>query len=169
VSAGTLAVLSLGSNLGDRERNIRDAVADLSAAPGVRVDATSGFVQTAAVKPAGVDESAPAYLNVIVRVETTLAASDLLAVVAAIESDHGRVREVRWGDRTLDIDIVTFGDLRQDDPVLTLPHPRAAERSFVLVPWLDVDPQAVLPGIGRIDGLSAASESVSRYPAEALS
>jgi 2-amino-4-hydroxy-6-hydroxymethyldihydropteridine diphosphokinase len=169
VTTGTPAVLSLGSNLGDREQTIRDAVADLAATPGVRVDAASGLVETAAIKPAGVDQSAPAYLNAIVRVTTTLPANDLLAAVAAIELKHGRVREVRWGDRTLDIDIVTYGDKQQYDPALTLPHPRAAERSFVLVPWLEIDPNAVLPGIGRADALSAASESVSRYPAEALS
>lgn len=165
----TPAVLSLGSNLGDREQNIRDAVADIAATPGVRLEASSGLVETAAVKPAGVDESAPAYLNAIVRVVTTLSAADLLAATAAIELHHGRVRAVRWGDRTLDIDMVTYGDLKQEDSALTLPHPRAAERSFVLVPWLEIDPQAVLPGIGRVDALSAASESVSRYPAEALS
>jgi 2-amino-4-hydroxy-6-hydroxymethyldihydropteridine diphosphokinase len=169
VTTGTRAVLSLGSNLGDREQNIRDAVADLALVPGVTLEATSGLVETAAIKPAGVDEAAPAYLNAIALVTTTLAADELLAAVAVIELNHGRVRKVRWGDRTLDIDIVAFGDVRQDEPTLTLPHPRAAARNFVLVPWLDLDPDAVLPGIGRIDGLSAAAESVSRYPAEALS
>jgi 2-amino-4-hydroxy-6-hydroxymethyldihydropteridine diphosphokinase len=102
-------------------------------------------------------------------VSTTLAPQELLAALAAIETEHGRVREVRWGDRTLDIDIVSYGDLRQDDAVLTLPHPRAAERGFVLVPWLEIEPDAVLPGIGRVDGLPAASETVARYRAEALS
>jgi 2-amino-4-hydroxy-6-hydroxymethyldihydropteridine diphosphokinase len=163
------AVLSLGSNLGDREQNLRDAVKDIAALEGVEVTRTSGLFETAALKPAGVDETAPAYLNAVVEVSTTLAPRDLLAAVAAIETRHGRVREVRWGDRTLDIDVVTFGELQQDNPELTLPHPRAAERGFVLVPWLDIDPDATLPGIGRIDGLPAASENVSRYPAEALS
>ena len=167
--AATPAVLSLGSNLGDRERTLRDAVSAIGALHGVTVDAASGLIETAALKPAGVDDSAPAYLNAVVVVTTTLSAPDLLAAVAAIELDHGRVREERWGDRTLDIDIVTYGDLRQDDIALTLPHPRAAERSFVLVPWLEIDPDAVLPGFGRVDGLPAASESVSRYPSEALS
>jgi 2-amino-4-hydroxy-6-hydroxymethyldihydropteridine diphosphokinase len=169
VTGDTRAVLSLGSNLGDRERTLRAAVADIAALPGVSLDAASGLVQTAAIKTSGVDESAPPYLNAVLRVTTSLSAADLLASVAAIELNHGRVREVRWGDRTLDIDIVSYGDLQQNDPVLTLPHPRAAQRSFVLVPWLEIEPDAVLPGIGRVDGLSAASESVSRYPAEALS
>ena len=169
MTEGTPAVLSLGSNLGDRERNIREAIADIAILPGVTVVAASGLVETSAVKPSGVDAAAPAYLNAILRVTTTLPAPELLAAVAAIELRHGRVRKVRWGDRTLDIDIVIYGDLQQDDVALTLPHPRAAERSFVLVPWLETDPDAVLPGIGRVDGLSAASESVSRYPAEASS
>ena len=169
MTAATPAVLSLGSNLGDRERTLRDAVTAIAAVPGVTVDAASGLIETAAIKPAGVDVSAPAYLNAVVLVTTTLGAHELLAAVAAIELSHGRVRDERWGDRTLDIDIVKFGEVTQDDPALTLPHPRAAERSFVLVPWREIDPDATLPGFGRIDALPAAAESVSRYPAEALS
>jgi 2-amino-4-hydroxy-6-hydroxymethyldihydropteridine diphosphokinase len=169
VSGGTVAILSLGSNLGDRERSLRDAVADIAALDGVIVLGTSGLVETAAIKPTGVDATAPAYLNAVAKVLTTLSPTDLLARLNQVEANHGRVREVRWGDRTLDIDIVAYGDLIQDDPSLTLPHPRAAERSFVLVPWLELDPEAVLPGVGRIDGLPAAAANVSRYPAEALS
>jgi 2-amino-4-hydroxy-6-hydroxymethyldihydropteridine diphosphokinase len=169
VSGGTVAILSLGSNLGDRERSLRDAVADIAALAGVTLLGTSGLVETAALKPAGVDSSAPAYLNAVARVNTTLSPAELLARLNEIEASHGRVREVRWGDRTLDIDVVTYGDLIQHDRTLTLPHPRAAERSFVLVPWLELDPGAELPGIGRIDGLPAAAANVSRYPAEALS
>ena len=169
MTEGVRAVLSLGSNLGDRERNIREAVADIAAVAGVRIEAVSGLVETTAIKPSGIDVLAPAYLNAILQVITTLDPKALLRAMNAIETRHGRVREVRWGDRTLDIDIVTVGDVCHDDEVLTLPHPRAAERSFVLVPWREIDPDAVLPGIGRIDGLPAASESVGRYPAEALS
>jgi 2-amino-4-hydroxy-6-hydroxymethyldihydropteridine diphosphokinase len=169
VSGGSVAILSLGSNLGDRERNIRDAVVDIATLARVTVVGTSGLVETAALKPAGVDYSAPAYLNAIAKVHTTLSAAELHARLGEIETRHGRVRDVRWGDRTLDIDVITFGDLILDDPTLTLPHPRAAERSFVLVPWLQLDPDAELPGIGRIDGLPAAAADVSRYPAEALS
>ena len=79
----------------------------------------------------------------------------LLAAVNRIEADHGRERVEHWGDRTLDIDIITFGDLVSDDPALTLPHPRAAERDFVLVPWLQLAPDALLPGRGRVDQLLA--------------
>ena len=169
MSDGTVAILSLGSNLGDRERSLRDAVADIAALDGVILLGTSGLVETAALKPTGVDATAPAYLNAVAKVLTTLSPTDLLARLNGIEANHGRVREVRWGDRTLDIDIVAYGDLVQDDPGLTLPHPRAAERSFVLVPWLELDPEAVLPGVGRVDRLPAATVDVARYPAEALS
>ncbi len=169
MSAPALAILSLGSNLGDRERNIREAVADLAAVPGIEVLATSGLVETAALKPQGVDDSAPAYLNAIAQVSTTLEPSALLEATARIEQGHGRVRAERWGDRTLDIDIITFGALQQHDERLTLPHPRAHERAFVLVPWLQVDADATLPGIGRIDLLPSAVADVRRYPAEALS
>jgi 2-amino-4-hydroxy-6-hydroxymethyldihydropteridine diphosphokinase len=169
VSASAVAILSLGSNLGDRERVIREAVADLAAVPGIEVLATSGLVETPALKPAGVDIDAPAYLNAIAHVATTLTPAALLAATSAIEHGHGRVRAERWGDRTLDIDIITFGELRQDDAALTLPHPRAHERAFVLVPWLEVDADASLPGTGRIDQLPAAAADVRRYPAEALS
>ena len=112
MTSETRAVLSLGSNLGDREVTIREAVADIAALQGVTVDAASGLVQTAALKTSGIDEFAPPYLNAVLRVTTSLSAPDLLASVAAIELSHGRVREERWGDRTLDIDIVTYGDLR---------------------------------------------------------
>jgi 2-amino-4-hydroxy-6-hydroxymethyldihydropteridine diphosphokinase len=169
VNQTATAVLSLGSNLGDRELNIREAIADIAALPGVTILAASGLVETPALKPHGVDADAPAYLNAVVAIATGAEPAELLGALNRIETGHGRVREVRWGDRTLDIDIVTFADRTQDEPALTLPHPRAHERAFVLVPWLEVDPDATLPGLGRIDGLPAASENVRRYPAEALS
>jgi 2-amino-4-hydroxy-6-hydroxymethyldihydropteridine diphosphokinase len=163
------AVLSLGSNLGDREQTIRDAVADLAALGGVEIVAVSGLVETPALKPHGVDVDAPAYLNAVAIVSTILEPEALLDATGEIELRHGRVRDERWGDRTLDIDLVTVGDIRQSTDRLTLPHPRAVEREFVLVPWLDIDPDAELPGIGRISALSAATTNVRRYPAEALS
>ena len=161
------AILSLGSNLGDRSGILRDAVADIDALDGVRLVRVSGLVETAAVKPLGVDANAPRYLNLVASVTTTLSPLDLLAALNGIEAGHGRVRDVRWGDRTLDIDIVTMGDLELSTDALTLPHPRAAERGFVLVPWLEIEPEATLPGIGRIDRLPAAREDVPRYRAEA--
>ena len=163
------AVLSLGSNLGDREATIRAAIADIGRIDGVTVLAASGLVESAAVKLDGVDESAPAYLNAVITVRTALDPDDLLTALNAIEHDHGRVREERWGDRTLDIDIVDFGGLRVDSDRLTLPHPRAADRSFVLVPWLEIEPHATLTSRGRVAELPAAGvDDVRGYPARPL-
>jgi 2-amino-4-hydroxy-6-hydroxymethyldihydropteridine diphosphokinase len=150
------AVLALGSNLGDRGELLRDAVAALRATAGVEVRAVSPVVESVALKVGGADPSAPHYLNAVVLVETLLTPRELLAEAHRIEAEHGRVRAERWGDRTLDIDIVDFAGERSEDPELTLPHPRAAERAFVLAPWLAVDPEATLPGAGRVDALLAA-------------
>jgi 2-amino-4-hydroxy-6-hydroxymethyldihydropteridine diphosphokinase len=164
-----VTILSLGSNLGDREQTIRDAVRDIAAIPGVDVVRASGLVETPALKPQGVDEDAPAYLNAVVEVHTTLDPSALLSALNGIEHAHGRVRDIHWGDRTLDIDIVSMGELRVDTDELTVPHPRAAQRVFVLAPWLEIDPDAVLPGHGRVDDLLAATgDSAHPHPAEPL-
>ena len=159
------AVLALGSNLGDRETTIREAVADLDAADGIRVQELSPLVETPALKLTGVDSTAPAYLNAVVLVDTVLGPHDLLDVVNAVEERHGRVREERWGDRTLDIDIIDYDGRRLDDERLTLPHPRAWERAFVLAPWHAVQPDAELAGHGRIDLLlTAAGDAYRPYP-----
>lgn len=102
----------------------------------------------------GIDESKPNYLNGVVRIETSLKPKELLAEIRRIESDHGRVRLERWGSRTLDIDIVTFGDELKVGKELTIPHPRAFERAFVLVPWAMLEPDAVLPGHGLVSELA---------------
>ncbi|WP_345762146.1 2-amino-4-hydroxy-6-hydroxymethyldihydropteridine diphosphokinase [Diaminobutyricibacter sp. McL0608] len=159
------AVLALGSNLGDREATIRKAVADLDAADGIRVQQLSPLIETPALKLTGVDYTAPAYLNAVVLVDTVLGPHDLLDAVNAVEEGHGRVREERWGDRTLDIDIIDYDGRRLDDERLTLPHPRAWERSFVLAPWHAVQPDAELAGHGRIDLLlTAAGDAYRPYP-----
>ena len=149
----TMAVLALGGNLGDRERTIAAGIRDIADLPGVELTAVSTLIETAALKPEGIDTDAPAYLNGVVIVSTDREPRELLRDLNAIEREHGRVREERWGDRTLDIDIIDFGGqtLASDD--LTLPHPRAHERAFVLAPWLQIDPDAVLTGHGRIDAL----------------
>ena len=165
----TDAVLSLGSNLADREQTIRDAVRDIAAIPGVTLTAASSLVQTPALKPHGVDADSPAYLNAVVLVRSVVPVDELLTHLNRIEAQHGRVREERWGDRTLDIDIVAFGATVRDDERLTLPHPRAGDRAFVLAPWLEVDPHAVLSGRGPVrDLLAATGETPERYPAEPL-
>jgi 2-amino-4-hydroxy-6-hydroxymethyldihydropteridine diphosphokinase len=162
-------VLALGSNLGDRESTLRDAVHAISRIDGVSVDAASSVVQTPALKLAGVDHSAPAYLNAVVLARSALEPHAMLEQLQRIETEQGRVREERWGDRTLDIDIVTFAHLLVDDELLSIPHPRAAERAFVLVPWLQLDPDASLPGLGRAADLLAGIENdATEFEAEPL-
>ena len=161
-------ILSLGSNLGDREATIRDAVAAIAAIDGVRVVAASGLVETPALKPHGVDDDAPAYLNAAVSLRSRLTPDQLLDAVAGIERDHGRVRDERWGDRTLDVDIVAWGGLRVDSDRLTIPHPRAAGRAFVLEPWLQVQPNAQLDGVPVSELLAATGDTVTHFPAEPL-
>jgi dihydroneopterin aldolase / 2-amino-4-hydroxy-6-hydroxymethyldihydropteridine diphosphokinase len=136
------AVLALGTNLGDRPARLRAAVAGLRAVPGLEVEAVSPVVET---DPVGGPEQ-PDYLNAVVLVTTTLSPRELLAAGLRIESGQGRERTVRWGPRTLDVDVIRYGDLLSADPVLQLPHPRAQGRAFVLAPWLAVDPGAHLPG-----------------------
>jgi dihydroneopterin aldolase / 2-amino-4-hydroxy-6-hydroxymethyldihydropteridine diphosphokinase len=160
------AVIALGSNLGDREGTIRAAVHEIATLPQTAVVAASGLVQTPALKPDGVDRDAPAYLNAVVLVDTGLAPSQLLTLLHLIERAHGRVRDERWGDRTLDLDIIDVAGHRSDDAALTIPHPRAAERDFVLAPWLQVDPDATLTGVGRVDALLTSQPDA--YPAEPL-
>ncbi|WOF22606.1 2-amino-4-hydroxy-6-hydroxymethyldihydropteridine diphosphokinase [Microbacterium betulae] len=150
------AVVALGANLGDRSGTLDAAVRELERLPLTERVVCSAPVETIAVKPEGPDETAPAYLNAVALVTTRLAPTVLLGFLQAIEERHGRVRRERWGDRTLDLDLIAYGDVVSDDPALTLPHPRAGERAFVLAPWLDVDPEAVLPGRGRADALLAA-------------
>ncbi|MGI8881322.1 MAG: 2-amino-4-hydroxy-6-hydroxymethyldihydropteridine diphosphokinase [Jatrophihabitans sp.] len=143
------AVLSIGSNLGDRLANLQGAVTALR----TWVVVVSPVYRT---PPWGPVEQAD-FLNAVVLVEDPdAAATDWLQRAHAAEVAAGRTREVRWGPRTLDVDIVMVTGVRSDDPVLTLPHPRAAERAFVLVPWLAVEPDAVLDGHGRVADLVAS-------------
>jgi dihydroneopterin aldolase/2-amino-4-hydroxy-6-hydroxymethyldihydropteridine diphosphokinase len=146
------AVLALGSNLGARQQELQRAVDQLAATPGLRVTAVSPLYETDPV--GGPDQ--PDYLNAVVLAETDLPAGDLLRRAHAIEAAARRTREVRWGPRTLDVDIIAYGDEVSADPALTLPHPRARERAFVLAPWRDADPDAELPGYGPVAALLAA-------------
>jgi len=148
-------VLSLGANLGDRAATLRAAITALKD-DGVLV-ARSTMYET---PPWGPVEQPP-YLNAVVVVRGPLDAAGWLARAHELELAAGRTREVRWGPRTLGVDFVTVsGDDGQpvlsDDPALTLPHPRAHERAFVLVPWSSLDPTAVVPGRGRVTDLLAA-------------
>ncbi|MEZ5117903.1 MAG: 2-amino-4-hydroxy-6-hydroxymethyldihydropteridine diphosphokinase [Candidatus Nanopelagicales bacterium] len=146
------AAFSLGANLGDRLAALQAAVDTLAGAPGVDLVAVSPVYET---DPVGGPEQ-PAYLNAVVVADVTVDAPALLAAAHTAERALGRTREVRWGPRTLDVDVLAVGDEVRDDPALTLPHPRAHERGFVLVPWAAADPDAVLPGHGRVADLAAA-------------
>ena len=145
------AVLSLGSNLGNRLETLQGAIDALEDTPGVRIKAVSPVYETA---PWGVEPgSQPSYFNAVVLLKTTLPPSSLLERAHAVEEAFHRVRDERWGARTLDVDIVAYADVVDDDPHLTLPHPRAHERAFVLAPWHDVEPEAQLPGLGTVADL----------------
>ncbi|MFI2436510.1 2-amino-4-hydroxy-6-hydroxymethyldihydropteridine diphosphokinase [Streptomyces sp. NPDC018693] len=145
------AVLSLGSNLGNRLETLQGAIDALEDTPGVRVKAVSPVYET---EPWGVEPgSQPSYFNAVVVLKTTLPPSSLLERAHAVEEAFHRVREERWGARTLDVDIVAYADVVSDDPQLTLPHPRAHQRAFVLAPWHDVEPGALLPGSGAVADL----------------
>ncbi|ANW19679.1 2-amino-4-hydroxy-6-hydroxymethyldihydropteridine diphosphokinase [Streptomyces clavuligerus] len=145
------AVLSLGANLGNRLETLQGAIDALEDTPGVRVKAVSPVYET---EPWGVEPgSQPSYFNAVVRLRTTLPPDSLLERAHAVEEAFDRVRDERWGPRTLDVDIVAYAEIVSDDPVLTLPHPRAHLRAFVLIPWHDIDPGAELPGHGPVAGL----------------
>lgn len=149
----TEAVLSLGANLGDRAATIEQAIALVDRVPDTRVIARSTLWESPAWRPEGAND-APDYVNATIVVRTAKDAHDLLDALHAIEDALGRERRERYGDRTLDIDIVTMGGIESDDPVVTLPHPRAHERQFVLQPWLELQPHAELPGHGSIAELA---------------
>jgi 2-amino-4-hydroxy-6-hydroxymethyldihydropteridine diphosphokinase len=151
----TRAVLALGGNLGDREQTLTAAIAAISEIEGVALVAQSPLVESVAVTEAGEDETQPSYLNCVVLVDTTLKPKKLLAALNQIENDFGRIRLERWAARTLDIDIISYGSELIETRSLVVPHPRAHERGFVLVPWSLVDPDAVLPGAGRVADLAA--------------
>jgi len=142
-------VLALGSNLGDRLELLQGAVDALADTPGLRVLGVSPVYETDPV--GGPDQ--PDYLNAVLVAEVRHSPRTLLERALAVENAFDRVREVRWGPRTLDVDVIAVGDLEVREPDLEVPHPRAAERAFVLVPWLDVDPAAELPGAGPVVAL----------------
>lgn len=152
--------LALGSNLGDSAVILQGAVTDLCGVDGLTLEAVSAVYET---DPVGGPDQDP-YLNAVVVGRTTLSGPDLLAATQAIERAWHRVRDVRWGPRTLDVDILALGDETIDTAELAVPHPRAHERAFVLVPWLDADPRASIPGHGRVSDLLDACDSSGVRP-----
>ena len=145
----TRAAVALGSNLEDPEAQVRRGFEEISALPGTELLARSRLHRTA---PVGYADQ-PDFINACALVETRLAPRALLDHLLAIEKRHGRVREIPNGPRTLDLDIVLYGDQVIDEPGLKVPHPRAHERMFVLAPLLDVWPDAVIPGRGSARNL----------------
>ena len=141
------AVISLGANIGDPKANLDLAVGLLREA--TDVIAVSNYLQT---KPVGGPEQ-PDYLNAVAILESDLPAKDLLALLNGIETAMGRTREIHWGPRVIDLDLIQYGGLLVNDEKLTLPHPRAHERRFVLAPWFEIEPDAVLLTHGRISDL----------------
>ena len=148
------SVLALGGNLGDRRKTIKSAIRAIKALDGVTLISKSPLVESHALTEGGLDQSKPNYLNGVVEIETDMKPGDLLDAVRKIEQDHGRIRLERWGSRTLDIYIITYGNLIKSGKRLELPHPRAFQRSFVLVPWALMNPSAVLLGHGKVAELA---------------
>ena len=150
----TKAYVALGANLGNPQEALQAALEDLRQTAGVGVTAVSSFYRTAPVESSG-----PDYVNAVAEVETTLAAPELLHVLQRIENAHGRVRPVGVvnAPRTLDLDLLLFGKDTVATPELTVPHPRMHLRAFVLVPLLEIAPDAVIPGLGAARDYVAAT------------
>ncbi len=148
-------VLALGSNMGDAKQTLRSAISVLVDSADLQVLAVAPLARSASVGGPPQDD----YLNTVVLISTQLAPRALLRLTQSIEADHGRVRDVHWGPRTLDIDLINYNDLVAVTDDLELPHPRAHERAFVLQPWVQIEPDANLPGLGGgpVDALAATS------------
>jgi 2-amino-4-hydroxy-6-hydroxymethyldihydropteridine diphosphokinase len=156
------AVVALGSNLQDPRTQVRRAFGEIGGLPGTRVLARSSLWETA---PVGYADQ-PAFVNACALVETTLPPRQLLDGLLAIERAHGRVRDMPNGPRTLDLDIVLYGEAAHHEEGLTLPHPRAHERAFVLAPLLEVWPDAIIPGLGAASQYRerVAGQAIERLP-----
>jgi 2-amino-4-hydroxy-6-hydroxymethyldihydropteridine diphosphokinase len=146
-----LAYIGLGANLGDARGQVEAAAAALAAAPGVHLVARSSLYRTAPIDAGGAD-----YVNAVAAVDTTLGPHDLLRALQRIEDHFGRERPYRNAPRTLDLDLLLYGDLQFSDPVLTVPHPRLHLRAFVLEPLAELAPDLELPGLGPLRGLLPA-------------
>jgi len=139
------AYLGLGSNMGDRQKELEFALEQLQKHPHIQLIQVATFLET---DPEGYPEQ-DKFLNTAAAVETTLTPRQLLAALQQIEQDAGRVRTIRWGPRTLDIDILIYDNLISGDPDLTIPHPRMRERAFVLLPMLEIAPDLPVPPDGQ--------------------
>jgi 2-amino-4-hydroxy-6-hydroxymethyldihydropteridine diphosphokinase len=142
------ACIALGSNLGDRAKNLRTALEMLSQADRIKIDAVSAIYETA---PVGGPEQGP-YLNACAALTTELPPTKLLLAILDIEEKMGRVREVRWGPRIIDLDLLLYETVMMNTPLLELPHPRMGERDFVLIPLADIAPDLIIPGLSLPQG-----------------
>jgi 2-amino-4-hydroxy-6-hydroxymethyldihydropteridine diphosphokinase len=147
----TVAYVGLGANLGRREVTLLRAVDLLSETDGVEVLAVSQLRET---EPVGVVDQ-PAFLNGAAAIETSLPPSRLLEALLGIERTLGRIRDVRWGPRVVDLDLLVYGDVQLDEPGLHVPHPRLGERRFVLEPLAELAPALDVPGLGNVSTLLA--------------
>lgn len=147
--SGVQAVIAVGSNMDDPPQQVRSAVDALARLPATRLLDRSSLYQTPPWGVTGQDD----YINAVALIETLLGAYTLLAALQALETDAGRSRGGHWQPRPLDLDIIVYGDLISADPKLTLPHPRAAQRAFVLLPLLEMAPTIALPGCGAVRSL----------------
>ena len=150
----TICVLALGSNLGNRRNWLIKALSLIATTKDVYLTDISPIVESKALTLAGVDSSKPKFLNCVAEIETSLKPEELLRQMQAIELELGRKRKERWGDRNIDIDIITYGNTNFRSPELVIPHPETKNRSFVIVPWYLMDQNATLPGVGRIEKLA---------------
>lgn len=155
-------VIALGANLGDTIAALDEATERIERLPLTSDVRRSNIIESVALTLDGPDPERPTYANAVVMAKTRLSARMLLDFLHAIEHDLGRERTERWGDRTIDLDLITYGDEVSDDESLTLPHPRAHERDFVLLPWLELDPEAALPGFGAVADLPAATAGADK-------
>lgn len=151
------AFIALGSNLGDPQQQVRSGLLEIAALPATRLVRASSMYRSAAV---GYRDQ-PDFVNAVAQVETRLAPRALLDRLLAIERGHGRVREFPNAPRTLDLDIILYGDLESQEPGLAIPHPRMHERAFVLVPLAEIAPQTAVPGRGRASELLKGVDTAS--------
>lgn len=162
MSVTVIAYIGLGANLGDAEATVRAALAALSALPESRLLAGSRLYRT----PAWGRLDQPAFINAVAALETALAPEALLDQLLALERSHGRQRldGERWGPRTLDLDVLLFGDAVIDSPRLRVPHPHLHERAFALLPLAEIAPQALIPGHGTVQAALAQLETGGLVP-----
>ncbi len=156
--------VGLGSNLADPEEQLKRALYELAEIPDTHLIACSCFYESRPIGPA----DQPDFLNAVARLETALGAAELLRELQRIEDAHGRKREVRWGARTLDLDLLLYGDEIIDTPQLQVPHPEMVRRNFVLYPLLELEPDLEIPGEGKLLMLihNCPPEGLRQYESE---